>query len=435
MSIKRVSRRSIPVVLALAFGFTLVVPSAPTLAEQGSVSTLKDGGVLRLRLGATDRFIFEPPTGPPSTTQSIGVSSGCRLSPASGTLVAFSTAGTGTVGFVGDAIGVRGSGEGNGQPCGRFDPGQKLVMDLVQPDGSPLEGKLIDFAEIDLELKFGATVKITGYAVDASGTPEKVLEEPYTSTGSDSGPDSADGDNYRIRFPRTGITAVNRLVFEIDGATGGASLEGGADGTLPCDGFLPDGTTTDVNSEGCQTRSLGDELLGTTDSLFHLIEADGVLDCGDATDPASGGEGTPTSTLERLANAIDPETGEPEPCTPIAYNLESGQGVAPGCETPQCILLEKDLLDQTTQFYWKVTWTPESADYPEFPTEFDFDFDGLNFRQLQPCDADADGDGFPELPGTDPWCVTDTSVDFNPITGLNTVTETYFGHGDPTGRR
>ncbi|MGA9162749.1 MAG: hypothetical protein WB297_18040, partial [Actinomycetota bacterium] len=227
-------------------------------------------------------------------------------------------------------------------------------------------------------------------------------------------------------------TLVNCLVFTP--TTGGASLEGGSDGTSACD-------TLDATECGGDVGfTLSSKLGDTKDTLFHLVNADGILDCpsGDGQSQATEGDpGEPSSTLNRLENANG------EPCTPIPYNLESGAGATPGCPTGslQCILLQKDLLGQATQFYWTVKWNPESADYPETPTEFDFDLDGT-FQPLKPCLADANNDGLPELPFTegnsgprDPWCVTDTMTDFDPATGLETVTETYFGGGDPGGKR
>ena len=95
--------------------------------------------------------------------------------------------------------------------------------------------KAIDYAEIDLEGKFGVTVKVDGYFVRSNG-PVLMKSETYATSGPDSGPDSADGDNFRIRYPKVGKTAVNRLVFSIIGTTGAASLEGGADGTAACAG-------------------------------------------------------------------------------------------------------------------------------------------------------------------------------------------------------
>jgi hypothetical protein len=451
LTTRAVRRRALfAAILAVGLSATLVTQGSPSLAQQGGTGGLTEGGVLALQLGAQDRFGFRPPdaVGYPafSGQQSITISSGCKMAPgAPDELVTFDATTVPTnrnpfAGFGSDAIGVGQNGEGNGSPCSRFDkpPGQTLTMSL----GSALGDKLIDYAEIDLELKFSATVRITGL-VDGTpvGTPET-----YSSVGSDSGPDSGDGDNYRIRFPRSGKTLVNQLKFEI-ATSGGASLEGGADGTAVCDPTDPD-ECGDPTTGDPVNFSLG-QTLGTKDSLFHLVEADGILDCPSGAGPSEASEEDPAvgeSTLFRQENAIDPLTGLPQPCVPIPFNLESGDGVTPGCTpgSPQCILLEKDLLGQNTQFIWTVTWNPEGSDYPETPTEFDFDLDGT-FTPLQDCLADTDGDGLPQLPPTadtgdpagalDAWCVMDTTVDFDPVTGLNTVTEEYFGGGDPGGRR
>jgi hypothetical protein len=462
MSTRRATRRRSLVVLAIAMvvGFALVTSGSSSLAQQGTTSGLADGGVLSLHLGSSgtspqDYLGFRAPDGSGgyaaiSKKQSITNGQGCKIAlgavaGAADQLISFTPAGGSNpnTGFVSDAIGVVSSGEGNGQPCGRIDkpPGQTLAMDL----GSALGGKVIDYAEIDVELKFGATLGVTGFL---NGT-QVGSTQTYSSTGSDSGPDSADADNYRIRFPKllpacgACTTTVNRLVFSIQSQSGGASLEGGADGTQPCDVHDPGecGGATDPDHPEWNF-SLGQSLT-TNDSLFHLLEADGALDCPSGTGTSEASEQNPgvgESTLFRQENVGG------APCTPIPFNLESGVDATPGC-TPgsaQCILLQKDLLNQNTQFIWKVTWNPETTDYPETATEFDFDFDG-NFQPLQPCLADSDGDGLPQLPPTldtedpetavDPWCITDTFVDFNETTGENTVTEWYFGQGDPGGKR
>ncbi|MGA9159488.1 MAG: hypothetical protein WB297_01310, partial [Actinomycetota bacterium] len=350
---------------------------------QGSTGTLGDGGVLRLHLGSSgtpqDYFGFQKPDPnnaggylPIAATdkQSIGNGQGCKIALGTPSLATFSPPSTNNsnpfTGFVSDAIGVGSKSEGNGQPCGRIDsPGQALALRL----GDALKGKVIDYAEIDMEGKFSANFRVDGYLVSGSCPPSAgapvTTSETYNTVGSDSGPDSADGDNYRIRFPKatpdtntigaTPETLVNCLVFTP--TTGGASLEGGADGTAPCDPADATECGGDVDF------TLSSKLAGTTDTLFHLVDADGILDCpsGDGPSQATEGDpGEPSSTLDRLENANG------EPCTPIPYNLESGPGVTAGC-TPgslQCILLQKDLLGQATQFYWTVKWTPESADYP-----------------------------------------------------------------------
>jgi hypothetical protein len=398
--------------------FVLILPATVASGQtSGSTSTLRDAGVLRLRLGAADHFRFEPTSGSPST-QSISQGSQCRLSLGSSPSLVSFLGGPSTpyAGFVGDAIGVRASGEGTGSPCGRIDPGQILTMNL----GSALADKMIDFAEIDIEGKFGAIYKIEGYVVDDLGA-KLVKSETYETSagGSDSGPDSGDGDNFRVRFPKSGETTVNRLVFSIVGSPGAASLEGGSDGTQPC------------GAADCPQPSLG-QTLGTTDSLFHLTEADGVLDCGDEvadTDPNDG----IGLTIQRLDNV----GGGCGPLIPYSQSGSSDTGICNPDETDflQCIFLEKDLVDQEAQFLWTVTWAPEDGSYMETPTEFDF---GTGPHALALCAGDTDGDGFPNLSGTDPWCVVNTSTDLivgGPNNGLVVVTETYFGSGDPAGKR
>lgn len=413
----------------VALTVAVLATFAPPGAAQGqsvSTSTLPDAGVLRLRTGTENHFRLEPTSG--SAVTQTWTSPGCKVQPTQppgATLVALSSTphNRSYPGFFGGSLGVGSSSEGNGQPCGRIDPNQTLTLSLVQSAGSALAGRFIDYAELDIEGKFGATYRITGYV----GSTE-MLSQTYATTGPDSGPDSGDGDNFRIRFPKTGKTVMNKLVISIVGSKGAVSLEGGSDGTTPCDG-------SDANSAGCADFSLGQSLdggEGTTDSLFHLVEVDGLLDCGQTV--TQGGNGTPSSSLERLPNA----SGS---CTAIPYNLDSSVVNCPP-NSLQCIFLQKDLLGQLARFYWTVTWTPEPGQYQESETEFDF---GEGFRPLQQCLKDADADGFPELPptasttdpadATDPWCVVSTSAALDVDTGLTTVTEKYFGVADPTGRR
>ena len=417
--------------------FTLVLPATVASGTSASTSTLGDGGVLRLHLGAQDFFGFQEPdpANPgqylpldPDNDQSVSASPGCKLSlnPTSNLVTFSATASTPnpSPGFVSDSIGVGAKNEGSGQPCGKIDPGQTLTMNL----GSGLAGKMIDYAEIDLELKFGGAVTVTGYLVQ--GTTAKQVGDPetYTSTGSDSGPDSGDLDNYRVRFPRSGTTTVNRLVFSV-GSSGSGSLEGGADGTGPCDA---------ADAPACGTFSLGQSLANTTDTLFHLLEADGALDCTTNNVATQGGNGTPTSTLTRVEN-VGGAT-----CTPIPYNLDSSIGQCEDVPSYQCILLQKDLLGQNAQFFWHVAWVPEPGEYQEEDTQFNY---GFGYQDLQLCLADdGDLDAFPELPpkaatappgapNPDPWCVVFTSTTLDPATGLVTVEEEYYGSGDPLGKR
>lgn len=431
-----------------------LVQATPASGQSGGASTsaLTDGGVLALHLGSSgtppqDYFGFRASNGSGgytaiSTTQAITNGQGCKiaLAGAPNQLVTFTPTGGSNpnTGFVGDSIGVVSSGEGNGTKCGEIDrvagqPSQTLTMNLgsALSNGSALGSKVIDYAEIDLELKFSASVRITGLL---NGV--EVLHQDYPSVGSDSGPDSGDGDNYRIRFPKllpdcgACKTTVNGLKFEIFSPSGGASLEGGSDGTQPCDATDPGecgGATDPLHPEW--NFSLG-STLGVNDTLFHLLNADGILDCGDTASQTNAGI---TTTVARLDNVSGT-------CIPIPYNQDSSGTCTGGFL--QCIFLQKDLDGQSVQFFWTVTWAPEDPAYLVHPTQFDFG-DGLGFVDLQICGPSTDPSvdpgipGFPSFfptPSSDPWCVVDTQTELQPD-GQVVVTETYFGQNDPSGHR
>lgn len=416
-------------VATMMFGLASITPASSQTSA--STSTLTDG-VLRLQLGATDHFKWQTPPGAnngDTITQTIGSGASCGLTldspdPAGANIVGFSPTPTNAnVGFVSDAIGVRGAGEGTGQPCGRIDGNQKLTLDLLSRI-APTTGstkRAADFAELDIEGKFGAVFTITG-SLGAS-----TYSETYDSSGPDSGPDSADGDNFRTRFPSAGRFLFNRLVFSV--SSGAISLEGGADGTPAC---------STAEGGDCElTGSLGQTLGGTRDSLIHVVQYDRTLNCG--LSETQTGEGEPTNTLERVNN----ETGA---CTAVPIDLDASV-----VGSQQLVSLRKDLMGQAAQFFWSVTWTPEDKTLPVKVTQFDFG-DGV-YRDIQWCLADdGDGDAYPELPPTastadpagakDPWCLTSQHADedqdlgagYN-FTGKISVKETYFGLGDPGAKR
>src|SRR4029450_4375331 len=81
-------------------------------------------------------------------------------------------------------------------------------------------------------------------------------------------------------------------------------------------GRLPAARRTRGKGGAPPTFSLGAQKLGgTTDTLFHLIDADGILACGDTVTQGGSGGTTPASSLERLDN----DSGS---CVPIPYNLD-----------------------------------------------------------------------------------------------------------------
>jgi hypothetical protein len=299
------------------------------------------------------------------------------------------TPANGSVGLTTDGIGVRSSGEGGGVPCGRVDgdKGQQLEVSLT---GDGLSGAVADFMELDIEAKGNVIVVADLYL---RGDPVLPSFELPTGDRSDSGPDSTDGDNYRFLAPPPGTTtAFDSFVLRTKDNVGSFSLAGGADGTEP--GPLGAG-------------------LGTSgsDSLIHLKEATGILDCGDSSGPVTGGETTATFNRGQNAN-----------CVPIPYLLRVEN---------LNVLVQKDLSGQAgANFTMTVTWSPEPApatggelsrrtsiDYtPETPDDEPV--------ALLWCEAG------PTPPMFHFWCLTGQSSVLQ-ADGLVVVTEELFGSGDP----
>jgi hypothetical protein len=351
------------------------------------LDTLPDAGVLRLHLGsAPQQWRFDPVDGS-ATTQAIGISTGCKLSPTSGSLVSLAPTPTNaTVGLTTDGIGVRSNGEGGGVPCGRVDAdkGQQLRVSL---DGSGLDGALADFMELDIEAK-GDVVVVADLYLDG----EKVGPSYELPTGSrsDSGPDSADGDNYRFRVPTTGTAAFDAFVLRPKTA-GSFSLAGGQDGT-----------TVDQGSLG--------EQLGTSDSLIHLKEASGILDCGESSGDVTGGDTTANFTR-----------GENEDCALIPYLLRVEN---------DDVLVQKDLSEQpSANFTMTVEWDAEPAPATggELSRQTFIDYDPETPGGETPllwCE------GGPTPPDGEFWCLTEQTSALQ-ADGAVIVTETLFGAGDP----
>ena len=387
-SVRQVRGRWLAVALASAVIAAVVSMTLAVPVTAFPLDTLPDAGVLRLHLGASpQQWRFDPVEGSP-TIQAVGVSSSCKLSPTSGALVSIlPTPSSGTVGLTTDGIGVRSSGEGAGIPCGRVDgdKGQRLTVAL---GGPALGGAVADFMELDIEAKGDVVVVADLYLRgDLVGSHELL-----TGARSDSGPDSADGDNYRFRVPPTPTTtAFDSFVLRTKTNVGAFSLAAGADGTA------------------VEPGGLGEEL-GTTDSLIHLKEISGILDCGDSTGDVAGGN--TTANVSRGPN---------ETCVPIPYLLRVEN---------DDVLLAKDLTGQTgANFSMTVIWDAEPAppdggvlsrttfvDYtPETPGDE---------TAIEWCEAG------PTPPAGELWCLTAQSSELR-SDGMVFVTETVFGAGDP----
>lgn len=415
--IRKLGIVGVALALASASAALVVLPGSPASAEGELTFTIgdfpPDTGVVRLRLGAEDHLTYEPAVGA-AVTQSLPQPSNCNLP---NPTLAFSTVGVtlsatpaggaqqGKLGFFDDGLGVQVKGEGNGSPCsqvsGTGPTAQKLTLGL----SGPLADKEMDFAEIDIEGKFGVTVKAQLY-LGASTTPVKT--ETYSTGGPDSGPDSVDGDNFRIRVPKTGTVLFDRVVLSVDESTpsGAFSLEGGADGTAALE-------------DGYAATKLG----GTTDSIFHITDVD-FLGCGKTT-PTVGGGTSPAVAVTLLEAGC--EQGLPYALS--TERLDNGD---------QGILFQKDA-EGTSQFRATFTWSVEEAAYPVPPTQIDFTPNtGIDdAAALQWCEGTYDS---PQLPsaGDVSWClvkhtavVQSPTVDGGETTRRMQVTEEVYGLGDP----
>lgn len=393
-------RRSAALLAAMAAGVGLVaVPGGqPARATDPPVFELPgfpgDLGVLRLHLGAERYFRYDAKSGSgyaAGTKEPINVS-GCNIVAPLPTSVALTPTPSGApsqgrMGLVGGSIGVQVKGEGNGSPCGQVN-GTSQAVDL-RLAGS-LANLEMDSAELDIEAKFGATVKAQLYL---DGTV--VGTETLPTGGPDSGPDSGDGDNFRWRLPESTAALVlfDQIKLTVDGSTpGGAfSLEGGADGTA------------------AQPGGFG-ETLGTTDSLFHVTSTDGILGCGDTV--TKGGTGGAPNVSIKLESG-----GACEP-VPYALTVSNVDGI-------QAVAFEK-LGGDSNVYRTTVTWPIEASAYPLPPTQIRYP--GGPPHDLLWCDGTP---SVPIMPATGEfWCLVDHRATLAG-SDLMQVTEQLWGQGDP----
>lgn len=246
---------------ALAALAAVVVPA--TLAfgsHEGAVTNPGPAEYMFLRLGATDQVQFD------TQTESISGKNNCTATTFAGPDLLNLAATGGSVGFVRDGFGVRSSGDGNGEPCGRAEAedGETLSVTL----GSATSDYLMTAVDLDLELKFNATVTIL---FKHGGTTVGQVTGWTGMGGSDDGPDSGDLDNFRFNSRSEGINSETNTIYfnevEIVPTSGAVSLEGGADGTDP-----------------------GDLVTTNNWSQFEIVKGfDGLITCGDTETIAEDG--------------------------------------------------------------------------------------------------------------------------------------------------
>ena len=260
---------SIGLVTVPALGTHLIPPVHP------NISDLPNEGVLRLHLGDTDYFEFQIWNGSdyesavPAQLQDIGPPIRCELKGSAavdGPLAALSSLVGHNVGLNGDDVGLRKNGS-RGTPCGQVDLSEGAISITLAGD---LADKEMDYAEIDIEGKHDVAVS---YQLYLGGVQVGGLQQAFNcEDDTDCGPDSSDGDNFRVIIADAVFDRIDLIVTSTEG--GEFSLNGGADGTEP--------------------GPLGD-FLHTNDSLFHITDVENVT-CNTAATPL-GEEGGPQGTF------------------------------------------------------------------------------------------------------------------------------------------
>lgn len=189
-------------------------------SHEGDQQAAEDSSVVLLTLGYHDEVSWE------GNIQNISSKHNKCLSVSFGTdpeLLDVTPIG-GALGLYKDGLGVKSRRDGYGSPCGRVEAyrGEALSVAL----GDALDGYLMSAIDVDLELKHNAVVDVRFKHEGVS-----VAETRFDPMGgSDDGPDSKDGDNYRFYFrPMDGYDPIlfDEVVFVAK--KGAFSLEGGAD--------------------------------------------------------------------------------------------------------------------------------------------------------------------------------------------------------------
>jgi hypothetical protein len=388
----------------------LFVPMGLAAGQEEPVDP--DGGLLILELGpSANQFVYDPVVGATLTQQILEDGCEAELSTSGDVLVTIDTSDStpkGVLGLFDDGLGEKGKGKnGNGQPCGRFDgPDESMTLALA----GDIADKEIVLAELDIEAKFDVIVNGELY-LDGSKVAD--AEPLMTGTLSDSGPDSADGDNYRWIIDE-GVL-FDEIILSVDPATpsGAFSLHGGADGTMPGS-------------------------LGLEESVFQLTDVDGVIACGESTITAGTGDTSPEATFQRGQNNVT--KGDPNCLTLIEYTLE-----VETTANDQTVIFEFEE-DEFPSWYGEFTWAPEAATMPVPATVIDEDGDGTFESTLEWCDGfETDGIGdvvldpflgvpIPILPAGASWCVYDQSTALL-VDGTIQVTQDIYGLTDPQFKR
>jgi hypothetical protein len=271
---------------ALALVAALLPAGLAAGSHDGSSPTTGDPSVVSLALGATDQVTWMS-----TTPQTISGRNNCTVTFGGSQLLVFTPTG-GQLGLVKDGLGVKSTGDGTGEPCGRVEAsdGEKISVAL----GSALGDYLMTAIDVDLELKFNASVTVKFYHEGTEIVAARVTG--WTgSGGSDDGPDSGDGDNFRFYArPTAGGNPILFDKVEFVPTSGAISLEGGADGTDP----------SDIDGNGV--------LDADNFSKFEVARSfDGQITCGDTAEIENEAVPGVLGVVTMFSMQFDPEGSDP----------------------------------------------------------------------------------------------------------------------------
>lgn len=416
---KHVPRRWKALATVAALGVVAIAPlQLATVVPASAATALQptDAGYIDLQMNSQGNSFTYVPLSGSNTTQTfrsascsytpVSPSSGFNLmalssSPSPGSKVGYLTSSSSRYGLGVNNTGVN-EGSGKCTQINNYASREVLDLSLQNAAGQAMSGKYIDYMELDIEAKFNATINVEMWKDGV-----QVGAETISCTSSDCGPDSSDGDNFRVRVPATGETLFDQIKLYATGPSGGAvTLEAGADGTLA------------YGAGDAEVTGLG-ETKGTKDSLFHIVQlGEGVLDCG-GNNLATEGAAVTLTRNSGEGPAFNPDG---TPCIPINYDLtRSGNTVD---------FIKDAAQDPNASFTVEVNaWEPESAVNPIPASTV---FPPAEGELIVWCDGTA---AEPTMPDDHYWCLIDVSAELVPAPDGETgnwmqVTETVLLEGD-----
>ncbi|HEU4354363.1 MAG TPA: hypothetical protein VFT27_02125 [Actinomycetota bacterium] len=355
-----------------ALAAALLVPI--TLATAQSFTPITTG-ILRLHMGSSDFFRYDPTFGGSSTqTLTTGTNGQTKCQVTVATTPALVTVGvdsdrsTPKLGNSGDSLGVKSGNDGTGTPCGRVNGGESITIQL----GSALAGRTANYAELDIEGKQNVSILGQAFLTTASDPNAVVTSTTLTAAafaGSDNGPDNDASNNRRLILgnldPALSVE-FDKIVLSVapvgDPPTlqGAFSLEGGSDGS----------SLENVGPLGAQ--------LGTRDSLVRIVApSDGELNCGQ----------TKTEAGVRVTRGQNLNASPA--CTPKPYSID---------RTGDSVTFLVEGATQQATYTVEIDWTPVADTNPPVIAPTQIDIPG-GFHDMQWCDPDGPDDlTNPDLP-------------------------------------